>query len=41
MSGVGNPWYYGDIIIENNKITKISRFTKEIAVTKIIDAKGL
>lgn len=39
MSGLGNPWYYGDIAIENNKI-KISRFPKGMAAAKIIDAKG-
>ena len=41
ISGLGNPWYYGDIAIENNKIIKISRFPKEMAAAKIIDAKGL
>ncbi|MBA7578099.1 N-acyl-D-aspartate deacylase [subsurface metagenome] len=41
ISGSGNSWYYGDIAIENNKIIKISRFSKEITASKIIDAEGL
>jgi len=41
ISGLGNPWYYGDIAIGNNKIIKISCFPKEITAAKIIDAKGL
>lgn len=41
ISGLGNPWYYGDIAIENNKIIKISRFPKEMTAAKIIDVKGL
>ena len=40
ISGLGNPWYYGDIAIKNNNIVKISRFSKEMAASKIIDAKG-
>lgn len=41
ISGLGNPWYYGDVAIENNKIIKIGRFSKEITAVKTIDAKGL
>jgi len=41
ISGLGNPLYYGDIVIKNNKIIKISRFPKEMTAAKIIDVKGL
>ena len=41
ISGLGNPWYYGDIAVKNNKIIKISRFCKEITAEKTINAKGL
>ena len=33
MSVLGNPWYYGKIAIENNKI-KISRFPKGMACSE-------
>ena len=35
------PGYCGGIAIENNKIIKISCFTKEMGATKIVGAKGL
>jgi len=41
ISGLGNPWYYGDIAIKDNKIVKISRFSKEITAAKTINAEGL
>ena len=41
ISGLGNPWYYGDIVIKDNKIVKISRFSKEITAAKTINAEGL
>jgi N-acyl-D-amino-acid deacylase len=39
ISGTGNPWFYGDLAIVNDKIVKIGRLSKGEA-TKVIDARG-
>lgn len=41
ISGKGNPWYYGDIAIQDDKIAKIGFFPEEVQAEKVIDAKGL
>ena len=40
LDGTGNSWYYGDIAIQNGKITAIGKLGKWTAI-KIIDATGL
>jgi len=40
IDGAGNPWYWGEIGIENGKITKIAPKIKDDA-KKVIDANGL
>jgi len=40
IDGAGNPWYLGEIGIENGKITKIAPKIKDDA-KKVIDANGL
>lgn len=39
ISGMGNPWFHGDVAIVDDKIVKIGQMSKEEA-KKIIDAKG-
>jgi N-acyl-D-amino-acid deacylase len=39
ISGMGNPWFYGDLAIVKDKIVKIGRLTNAEAA-KFIDAKG-
>jgi N-acyl-D-amino-acid deacylase len=39
ISGSGNPWFYGDVAIAQDKIVKIGRLGNEKA-GKVIDAKG-
>lgn len=40
IDGAGNPWYLGEIGVENGKITKIAPKIKDDA-KKVIDANGL
>ncbi len=40
IDGTGNPWYKGDIYIENGKIAEIGHY-KNISASRTIDAKGL
>lgn len=40
MDGTGNPWFYGDVAIKDNKIQKIGSIDTSLA-SDIIDAKGL
>ena len=39
VSGTGNPWYYGDLAIVQDKIVKIGRLSREKAC-RVIDASG-
>lgn len=39
ISGLGNPWFWGDLAIVKDKIAKIGRLAKAQA-KKLIDAKG-
>jgi N-acyl-D-amino-acid deacylase len=39
ISGMGNPWHWGDLAIVRNKIVKIGRLTKKEA-RRTINAKG-
>lgn len=41
ISGKGNPWYYGDIAIQGNKIGEIGFFPEKVDAEKIINAKDL
>ncbi len=40
ISGMGNPWLYGDVAVVKDRIVKIGKLSKEEAQT-VIDAKGL
>jgi len=40
MDGTGNPWYFGDVAVQNNKIEKIGSIDNSLA-QEVIDAKGL
>ncbi len=40
IDGAGNPWYWGEVGVENGKITKISPKIKDDA-KKVIDANGM
>lgn len=39
ISGMGNPWFYGDVALVKDKIVKIGRLSEEKAA-KVIDARG-
>jgi len=39
VSGMGNPWYWGDLAIVRDKIVRIGRLAKEQA-QRVIDARG-
>ena len=39
ISGLGNPWFWGDVAVVGQKIVKIGRLDKE-AAAKVIDAQG-
>jgi N-acyl-D-amino-acid deacylase len=39
ISGMGNPWFYGDVAIVKEKIVKVGRLSKEKAA-KVIDGSG-
>jgi N-acyl-D-amino-acid deacylase len=39
ISGMGNPWFYGDVAVANGKIVKVGRLAAEEA-TRTIDATG-
>jgi len=39
VSGMGNPWYWGDLAIVRDKIVRIGRLAREEA-GRVIDAKG-
>ncbi len=40
VSGMGNPWHWGDVAVVRDKIVKVGRLGREQA-KKVIDAKGL
>ncbi|MBM3292230.1 amidohydrolase family protein, partial [Candidatus Bathyarchaeota archaeon] len=39
IDGAGNPWYWGDVAVRNDRIIAIGKFVEEKA-DRIIDAKG-
>ncbi|RPJ09338.1 MAG: D-aminoacylase [Deltaproteobacteria bacterium] len=39
ISGMGNPWYFGDLAIAKGKIVRIGQLSKEKA-DRVIDARG-
>jgi N-acyl-D-amino-acid deacylase len=39
VSGMGNPWFFGDVAVVKDKIVRIGRLSKEKAA-RVIDAKG-
>ena len=39
MDGTGNPWFFGDVAIKDNKIEKIGSIDSSLA-REVIDAKG-
>ena len=40
IDGAGNPWYWGDIAVEGDRIAAIGKL-REAAAKRVIDAKGL
>jgi N-acyl-D-aspartate/D-glutamate deacylase len=40
VDGSGNPWFYGDVAIENGRIVRIGKFDSTLG-KRVIDAKGM
>jgi N-acyl-D-amino-acid deacylase len=40
VDGSGNPWFYGNVAIENGRIVKIGKFDPTLG-KRVIDAKGM
>ena len=39
ISGMGNPWFYGDVAVVKDKIVKVGQLAREEAI-RVIDARG-